>query len=79
MPAEHEPEDGLISPEACEGCGETVETAVGMDSIVTVTDSDTAEREEWVFCDWSCFDDWYQSGRMMGMIPGAEPEKGETA
>lgn len=72
-------EDGLISPETCEGCGETVETAVGMDNYVEIAEFDTTEHDEWVFCDWSCFDDWYQSGRMMGMIPGVEPEKEETA
>lgn len=76
---ERDSESELISPEECDGCGELIETATGMDSIVSVTDADTTDFEEWAFCDWSCFDEWYQTGRAMGMIPGVEPEQEETA
>lgn len=70
--------DGLVSPQECEGCGAWVETAAGMDHYVEIEEFDTTERDGWVFCDWSCFDSWYQDGRAMGLIPGVpENEKAD--
>jgi len=81
QPARPAPEDGssgLVSPKECDGCGDWVETAVGMDSYVEIAEFDTTEHDKWVFCDWSCFDGWYQSARIMELIPGVPESETST-
>lgn len=60
--------EGLSAPERCDNCNGWIETAVGMDSYVTINDYDATEHDHYVFCDWSCVSEWFEDV-MAGQTP----------